>query len=894
MRNFASYFEHFIDSCPTLKVTFLPGNVDRPDQYLANTSLCQRLYESRSGIACRLLTGDNGLSEVTATHSQKVYDLLRPCTADEFTCTKSRQCVAPAKLCDGHSDCIDGSDESEGACVDFHLSNCSFGFFECANSGEKFSNDFSSLKITTLKFFSEQCVPNSKKCDFMSDCRDGSDEIDCQHEKCLYDEFACTNGECIKAAELCDGLKNCKDGSDEEFCSDCSKASMFRCSKSKLCIHKSKVCDQTIDCGNSDGSDETSETCQSRFSDFLSENEFKCPEGFFRCENGPKCISNSHLCNGKMDCDDESDEIGCHVGTCNEHDCEDQCTQVPYRQSNGSIVCQGFVPMGRICSCSPGSKRSVSDPTRCVDIDECLKPLSNNCSHICSNQNSGYQCMCQPGFRRQPILPGPSHNTTLVNPSAFVCVDDDKMSSSYQIVFAFADSVRAYQDGDVRTVIQWDNFKVQMKAMAMDPRNGDLYFIQKGRENLVKKISAESVAIGTDPIVDIVIDFIGSNLYLLQDNSLKVSSLFDVAHPLTIRKGLKGATKLAVNPLKGRLYLGEYQNGTASITMMPMDGSSFQDRTFFRTTSDVPISEMVVDFMGSSRIYFSINGKAYLGNYDGTNVQELNFGLIGYPTSFDIFQGSLIGLFSPSNKFHVVDKFGRFTSTSSNITGSIAGADMLQVYHPMKIGLPVDRPKPCLGSCPHLCLVTANGSGQCKCPDRHHLGNDSERKSCLKNSNHETASVHLKEYCEQHCMKKRGNCRRIESTDFFFCLCKNGYTGNRCQFAAKNNRMNRDENGTNGSMASFVDQGQDVSSLIETNNSATTTYLITAAIVMIGVLVCLMIGAVTIAFINRLRMTSFADDASIANSTSNDGQPHLTRHAKRPNYLDDTSDSIEC
>ncbi|XP_012935010.2 G-protein coupled receptor GRL101-like, partial [Aplysia californica] len=68
---------------------------------------------------------------------------------------------------------------------------------------------------------SKERVSMSRRCDWVSDCFDGSDEVDCAglSGTPLYRRFTCTSGRLLWYSHVCDGVSDCSDGSDEEFCS---------------------------------------------------------------------------------------------------------------------------------------------------------------------------------------------------------------------------------------------------------------------------------------------------------------------------------------------------------------------------------------------------------------------------------------------------------------------------------------------------------------------------------------------------------------------------------------------------------------------------------------------------------------------------------------------------
>ncbi|PAV56600.1 hypothetical protein WR25_00279 [Diploscapter pachys] len=187
------------------------------------------------------------------------------------------------------------------------------------------------------------CYPPQWRCDGEADCRDLSDEPATCALPCKADEFRCATGRCLQKGFVCDGEPDC--GIDEK--------------------------------GHIDASDEDPTLCSHKRS---------CPANFYPCADSSECIPLANFCNGKKDCQDNSDE-----------------TRNCFKSSQAKLQCEyGMTTTyeGHVCYCPTG--KIIENDTSCVWEQSCSRVergLAPVCEQECKDLDKGqYACSCLDGF----------------------------------------------------------------------------------------------------------------------------------------------------------------------------------------------------------------------------------------------------------------------------------------------------------------------------------------------------------------------------------------------------------------------------------------------------------------------------------------------------------------
>nr|AVH84929.1 vitellogenin receptor [Harmonia axyridis] len=585
----------------------------------------------------------------------------------------------------------------------------------------------------------KKCIDKAKRCDGIYNCKDMSDEHDCEYVLCKDTMFfKCKNGRCISKSFVCDGQNDCEDFSDEEKCQDfklnlnsnssCDE-NEWRCSD-RLCIFKDWVCNGEEDC--LDGSDETigctlTITCdgfkcrnnhcipsewrcdgtddcidnsdEENCENFINPEKCTWENKKFLCSNNHTCIDIHQVCDGKHQCPDQSDEsILCSAPThsCSHHNCSHTCVQLP---------------TGPKCYC-PEGYHNINDK-ECQDINEC--EIYGICDQKCRNTPGSYECLCDHKY----ILQEDKKTCQAVGGEAMM-------------VFSSKTQIRAYF---LQSKIYFP-VTSQMKQVVGVAYDGNYVYwtdIFSEHESIVKSLEDGTerqlvITAGLGSPEDLAVDTLTENIYFTdaEYKHIGVCTTDGLHCTVLVNKDIDRPRAIVLNIEEGEMFWSDW-GYPARIARAYMDGSS--DRSFVSDNIHWP-NGLAIDYP-NQRLYWTDAKAMTLEsiNLDGTDRRIVLEAVVKFPYAIAVFENRLYWSDWHTHSIQSCDKFtGKDHHTiikekKENIYG-------LSIYHSSQMP---NRDNPCaLAFCSDICLLKGS-SYKCACPQNKMLSSDQHNCKEIEN-----------------------------------------------------------------------------------------------------------------------------------------------------------------
>ncbi|XP_017794098.1 PREDICTED: basement membrane-specific heparan sulfate proteoglycan core protein isoform X2 [Habropoda laboriosa] len=329
----------------------------------------------------------------------------RGCGQDQFQCANGH-CIRADQKCNKYIDCTDGSDEPEG-CEDITTTKpapgrCLPGYFMCA--------------------IDKNCVPQSSRCNGIPECRDRSDEENCYKPT----DAAHLNLKTYPSEQV---IKENPAKQGREVVFQCRDEGPLRARVRWLRGNNLPLPPQSqdkngrLEIPNIQLAHSGQYICEAvgyppstpgqQVSVYLTVEKFEPPSTIkphicqydeATCGNGD-CIPKSHVCNGRVDCTDGSDEMRCSPHGCepNEFRCNNtQCVGKVWR-CDGDNDCADGSDEENCDGSLPDSSCRITE-FACASNDQCI-PKTFQCDQEKDCQDGSDEIGCSPVYIVKPPEP---------------------------------------------------------------------------------------------------------------------------------------------------------------------------------------------------------------------------------------------------------------------------------------------------------------------------------------------------------------------------------------------------------------------------------------------------------------------------------------------------------
>lgn len=440
---------------------------------------------------------------------------------------------------------------------------------------------------------------------------------------------------------------------------------------------------------------------------------FTCNQNQFKCASSHYCIPIEYVCDQDLDCgeDDQSDEIGCYNNQTVKTDLDLSCS------SNASFCEHNCTDMvnknGFFCSCHHGFKMVKANSTvqihrhTCEDIDECQQIEMNHCTHLCFNTKGSYGCKC-------------AENYLDTHGDGSVC--EATWKEDYILFIAYGSEIRQLRpnisDYVYSTLVEKQD---SVACLDFDILDRYLYWVDKTflKRSYIpnSRYSQASVQELADfknmQIKSLSVDWLNKNIFFYDSISKSIKVIKSDGRYLKtlIVENCGSLIDLVVNPFIGRLFWINSDPGH-SIVSSSMNG---QDIKIIVTSFMDQPSGLAIDYI-TKRLYWSDFKRNLIESvkFDGSDRSYFDHNGLRNPYSIDIFENKVYFLARDSGFISSVDKYGR--GATNILIDKLDLVEKIKVFHSFKI--PQNKKNPCSNSsCSHLCLLKNENEFECSCPD---------------------------------------------------------------------------------------------------------------------------------------------------------------------------------